>query len=128
MNLYSTSAPGCGIREAVDEKGGDNVNEKERKVVEVPLRDISIDGETVRIDSPKLARILQAEKEMREPVPKALTLAPIVPAVSLKEVSTVGERVIIKSRDLARVVQAEKDAQDENMSVVMTPVIPLPPP
>ncbi len=103
------------------------MNEKERKVVEVLLKDISIDGETVRIDSPKLARILQAEKAVRDPPPKALTLTPIVPAVSLKEVSAGGERVIIKSRDLAKVVQAEKDAKKEKMSLVMAGPLPIPP-
>ncbi len=104
------------------------MDEKERKVVEVYLRDISIDGENVMIDSPKLARILQAEKRARDPVPKAVTLEPIVPVVPLREVSFVGERVIIRSGELAKIVQAEKDSQEEKMSAIMTPVIPLPPP
>ncbi len=104
------------------------MDEKERKVVEVSLKDISIDGENVRIDSPKLSRILQAEKAVRDPAPKAVTLEPIVPVIPLKEVSFVGERVIIKSRELAKLVQAEKDAQKEKMSVVMAPTLPLPPP
>jgi hypothetical protein len=103
------------------------VNGEEQKVVEISLKDITTDGEKVVIDSPKLARILQAERGRRDLTRKAVTLAPIVPTIPLKEVA-VGEKVTIKSRELANIVQAEKDAQKEKMSVVMTPTIPLPPP
>lgn len=104
------------------------MDRKERVVVDVPLEDIATDGEKVIIDSPKLAEILQAEKETRDYTRKAVVLSPIVPAVSLKDVATAREKVIITSSELARIVQAEKDAETEKMSVVMTPVIPLPPP
>ncbi len=104
------------------------MDEEEPKVVEVSLKEISIDGEKVIIDSPKLSKILQAEKGRRDITRKAVTLAPIVPAIPLKEVSAERERVIIKSRELADIVRAEKDAQKEKMSVVMAPQMPLPPP
>ena len=103
------------------------MNGEEQKVLEISLKDITTDGEKVVIDSPKLAKILQAERGRRDLTRKAVTLAPIVPAIPLKEVA-VGEKVIIKSRDLANIVQAEKDAQKEKMSVVMAPTLPLPPP
>ena len=101
--------------------------DEERKVLEISLKDISTDGEKVVIDSPKLARILQAEKGRKDLTRKAITLAPIVPAIPLTE-TAVGEKVTIKSRELADIVQAEKDAQKEKMSVVMAPTLPLPPP
>jgi hypothetical protein len=102
--------------------------DEERKVLEISLKDISTDGEKVVIDSPKLARILQAEKGRKDLTRKAITLAPIVPAIPLKETAFIGEKVTIKSRELADIVQAEKDAQKEKMSVVMAPTLPLPPP
>jgi len=104
------------------------MDEKERKVVEVSLKDISIDGEKVIIDSPKLFKILQAEKGRRDITRKAVTLSPIVPAIPLKEVSTDRKKVTIESRELADIVRAEKDAQKKKMSVVMAPTLPLPPP
>ena len=103
------------------------MNGEEQKVLEISLKDITTDGEKVVIDSPKLAKILQAERGRRDLTRKAVTLAPIVPAIPLKEV-TVGEKVVIKSRDLSNIVRAEKDAQKEKMSVVMAPTLPLPPP
>ena len=102
--------------------------DEERKVLEISLKDISTDGEKVVIDSPKLARILQAEKGRKDLTRKAITLAPIVPAIPLKETAAVEEKVTIKSRELADIVQAEKDAQKEKMSLVMAPTLPLPPP
>ncbi len=107
------------------------MDRKERKVLEVPLKNISTDGEKVIIDSPKLVEILKAEKETRDYQRKAVVLSPVVPVVSLKEVSTARERVIITSSELARIVKAEKDAETEEMSaevIPMTPVIPIPPP
>ena len=96
--------------------------------MEISLKDISTDGEKVVIDSPKLARILQAEKGRKDLTRKTITLAPIVPAIPLKETAAVEEKVTIKSRELADIVQAEKDAQKEKMSLVMAPTLPLPPP
>ncbi|MBU7018845.1 MAG: hypothetical protein HXS44_15150 [Theionarchaea archaeon] len=38
------------------------MNGEEQKVLEISLKDITTDGEKVVIDSPKLAKILQAER------------------------------------------------------------------
>lgn len=107
------------------------MDRKEHVVFKVPLKDISTDGEKVIIDSPKLAEILEAEKETRDHQRKAVALTPVVPVVSLREVSTAREKIIITSSELAHIVKAEKDAETEEMSaevIPMTPTIPIPPP
>ena len=109
-------------------KGGDTINKEEHIVFEVSLKDIHTKGEKVVIDSPKLAEILKAEKEVHGYERNAVVLRPIIPVVPLKEVATAREKVVITSRELADIVQAEKDAQKEKMSVVMAPTLPLPPP
>ncbi len=111
----------------IQKKGGDNMDRKEPIVLDVPLEDISTDGEKVIIDSPKLAAILKAEKETKDYTGKAVVLSPVVPVVPLKDVTTAREKVIITSSELARIVQAEKDAQTEKMSVTMGPPTPQPP-
>lgn len=97
-------------------------------VFDVSLEDISTDGEKVVIDSPKLAKILQAEKEATEYTRNTVILRPVVPTFPLKDVSTAGKKVTIKSRELAAIVRAEKDAQTKKMSVVAVPNDPTPEP
>ena len=101
---------------------------KEEIAFDIPLKEISVDGENVIIDSPKLAEILKAEKEVREYTRNAVVLRPIVPVIPLKDVSTAREKVIITSRELVDIIQVEKEAQKEKISVVMAPTLPLPPP
>ena len=104
------------------------MDEEKRITFDISMEDISTDGEKIRIDSPKLAKILEAEKETRDSARKAVELAPIVPVIPLKEVSTERGKVTITSRELARVIQAEKKAQTKKISLVMAPTLPLPPP
>ncbi|MGD2248811.1 MAG: hypothetical protein PVF58_10440 [Candidatus Methanofastidiosia archaeon] len=109
-------------------KGGDTTDKEEHVLLDVSLKNIAIDGEKIVIDSPKLAEILKAEKEVRSVTQNAVVLKPIVPVVPLEEVSTVRGKVTISSRELADIVKAEKDAQKKKISVVMAPTLPLPPP
>lgn len=104
------------------------MDKEERILLDVSLEDITTDGKRVVIDSPKLAEILKAEKEVRGYTRNTVVLRPVVPGVPLKDVSTVREKVIITSQELADIVQAEKDAQTKKISVVMAPTLPLPPP
>ena len=109
-------------------KGGDTTKKEKGIVFDVPLKDISTDGKKVVIDSPKLAEILEAEKEAKDHKINTVILRPIVPAFSLKEVSTTGKKVTITSQELSAIVQAEKDAQTKKMSVVAVPNDPTPEP
>lgn len=102
--------------------------DKERMVADISLKDIATKGEKVIIDSPNLAEILKAEKEVRGYTRNGVVLRPIVPVIPLKEVSTSREKVVITSRELADIVQAEKDAEKEKITVAMAPTLPLPPP
>jgi hypothetical protein len=104
------------------------MDKEEEVAFDVSLKEISIDGEKVIIDSPNLAEILKAEKEVREYTRNAVVFRPIVPVIPLKDVFIAREKVVITSRELADIIRVEKEAQKEKISIVMAPTLPLPPP